>query len=269
MNAVRHSGRPCNVHRFLGEYSSSAPASSISFHALEIRNAVAVHWRFGIRHYDSPAMPWRFIRAIACMPRPYRAPGEPDLSMSFSTNRSGSASAFSSAQAGGVDGAVAASSAGPASSRPAPSPSFQGTHLQYARTDFSRPSSRPTHSPAEVDSLRHMMSAWDGTAKGSVAVSLAGISAEQVSQVKSHYLQTGDVASVFNSIPPGSLSLQLSREQILTAANAYEKTVASNLADPSPSHDALRFFSQLARAVSLVRRGDRRLRRRRMGHVPV
>ncbi len=112
-------------------------------------------------------------------------------------------------------------------------PSFEGTRLLYARTDYSQPSSRSTHSPVEVDSLRHMMSAWDGAANGSFTVSLCGIDPEQVSRVKSRYRETGDLASVFNSFPPGSFSIQLSREQIATAANAYEKAVASNRAAPS------------------------------------
>lgn len=100
--------------------------------------------------------------------------------------------------------------------------------MPNVRTDFSRPSDHPTFTFLEMDSLSHLMQLQDGTLTGSVRVNLHGISEAQFMSVMSTYGRTRDMATVFNSIPPGSVSLGLHRQQIETAANAYLRAVADN-----------------------------------------
>lgn len=100
--------------------------------------------------------------------------------------------------------------------------------MPYVRTDFSRPSDHPTFTFLEMDSLAHLMRLADGAAAGSVQVNLHGISEAQFRAVMHTYGQTRDMATVFNALPPGSVSIGLHRQQIETAANAYLQAVADN-----------------------------------------
>ncbi len=111
---------------------------------------------------------------------------------------------------------------------PEASPARPTLHMPNVRTDFSRPSDHRTFTFLEMDSLAHLMQLQDGTGGADVLVNLHGISEAQFRAVMHTYGQTRDMATVYNSIPPGSVSIGLHREHIETAANAYLRAVADN-----------------------------------------
>jgi hypothetical protein len=91
----------------------------------------------------------------------------------------------------------------------------------------------------EKVTLEYLMDVQDGLLNGRVLVNLRGINEAQFLAVMHEYRQTRDANTVFDNIPPGSVSIDLHRDQIETAANAYvwavarnERASASRAADP-------------------------------------